>query len=191
MSNRRIAAKRWLGGPIGSRKPTTKLAAWEFDEAFLGQTKLLTPMPTLLFSWGGTSYGRERECVAFVIGSFWLHLGPSRQCLWGAGNAGEEDAAVLPLPPVCTRCCHRGKPVRFLTWGRVVYRWLSGMGTNEPPVWKYRLLWSMVASGCFPLPFMSNPSWQQSLVNAFKGPGMEQCLAKEWNNNGDWRNGFY
>lgn len=33
VSHRKIAAKRWLGGPSGSQKPTSKLAAWEFDEA--------------------------------------------------------------------------------------------------------------------------------------------------------------
>lgn len=90
----------------------------------------------------GASYGMGRECVAFAICTFWLHLGPSRQGLWGAGNAGEE---VLPLSPVWTRCQVRGNLVRFL------YRWLSGLGTNERTTcWKVSIV--MINGGIWMLP---------------------------------------
>lgn len=108
----------------------------------------------------------------------------SRKCRGGRCSSSSSPTSVHSVSSQRKTC-------QVSHMGGVAYRWLSGLGTNEPPVWKYWLLWSMVASACFPLPFMSNPTWQQSLVNAFKGPGMNQCLAKEWDNNGDWRNGFY
>lgn len=138
-------------------------------------------MPTL-FSWGGNVLWDQK-------GMHWLCSlyfpscisGRSRQYHGWTGK-GQRKKQLSSSAAVCTRCHSYIKTlVRALTWAVFIYRW-SDLQTNHP-IWKYWLLWST--------PIHEQPAWQQSLVNALKGPGMNSCLVKKWDNNGDWRNGFY
>lgn len=90
---------------------------------------------------GGDYCGMERECIDFVIFIPWLHLGMSRQYHWGTGSAPRRRKQQFFLSSQCVlSVLHRGKPVRFLTWGVFICRWLSDLKTNKPPCLKVSII---------------------------------------------------
>lgn len=141
MSDRRISDKGWLGGLLDHGSPLDynmfKMPQNRLHESLmkLSWVRLsFSPPCRPCCSLGGNVLGdgEGMHCLChryFLAALRYIQTISvrSRKCRGGRRNSSSSPASVYS-------CRHRGKLVRFLTWGGFVYRWLSGLGTNEPPV---------------------------------------------------------